>query len=516
MAVAAANNAGRQCVYIVVMKPNNPIKQKLAMGFTLALALCSHNSNAQGWYRQYGGSVTETNKVYASSVNDSFGARVTSSGTYTLTNSRITTTGNTSNADSSGRSGLNAGVLVDGNSTATFNYDTVLTNGRGASGVFCLGAGSTITASNCTISTIGRLARGVDATYGATINLTNVKVATLNDSSAAIAADWAGGNVTFTDGVATTTGSQSAGVYSTDSIAIISSRVTASNYHAAVTDLNGKLAISNSTLTGGRNALAVYRSTSGSYTSTVSFTGDTLNANGGHIVYDTAANLNVTFNGKDSVHLSSGNLIYTCGGGTVQATMKRERLTGNIYADATSSITALLEDTTALSATVTNASMSLDATSRWTLTAHSHIITLANTTGVNLTALTVSNITGNGFNVYYSTTSNSWLAGKKYALVNGGCLLPEGAVCPSAVEAISAEAQLTVYPNPAYDELIVDIPPSAASAAYHVLQPDGREVLNGIFKPGLATIDVASLSPGVYLLSVTFTDGVQVTKFIKQ
>jgi hypothetical protein len=92
----------------------------------------------------------------------------------------------------------------------------------------------------------------------------------------------------------------------------------------------------------------------------------------------------------------------------------------------------------------------MDAASMWTLTANSYLSSITNSAGISGTAVT--NITGNGFNVYYnsSLSANSYLGGKIYTLVNGGYLLPAGttAVNESVSDNLSSYTLAQNYPNP--------------------------------------------------------------------
>jgi hypothetical protein len=72
--------------------------------------------------------------------------------------------------------------------------------------------------------------------------------------------------------------------------------------------------------------------------------------------------------------------------------------------------------------TAGSVTVTLDATSTWTLTANSYVTVLNDTAGISGTA--VSNIVGNGHNAYYKSSSNGSLGGATYALSGGGALIP--------------------------------------------------------------------------------------------
>ena len=68
-------------------------------------------------------------------------------------------------------------------------------------------------------------------------------------------------------------------------------------------------------------------------------------------------------------------------------------------------------------------SITLDASSRWTVTGDSHVTTLSDSAGISGT--TVKNVVGNGHTVYYDSSANPGLGAKTYTLSGGGTLVPE-------------------------------------------------------------------------------------------
>ncbi len=84
----------------------------------------------------------------------------------------------------------------------------------------------------------------------------------------------------------------------------------------------------------------------------------------------------------------------------------------------------MLRNGTTLSGEITNAALSLDATSTWTVTGDSALSTLSDAVGISGSAIT--NIVGNGHTVTYDAglAGNSALGGKTFSLVNGGTLAP--------------------------------------------------------------------------------------------
>jgi hypothetical protein len=99
-----------------------------------------------------------------------------------------------------------------------------------------------------------------------------------------------------------------------------------------------------------------------------------------------------------------------------------------VVVDAGSSATLSLASASLLVGTINSADTAssmtviLDADSTWTLTANSYVTVLNDSAGISGTAVT--NIVGNGHNVYYKSASNISLGGATYTLSGGGSLIP--------------------------------------------------------------------------------------------
>jgi len=113
---------------------------------------------------------------------------------------------------------------------------------------------------------------------------------------------------------------------------------------------------------------------------------------------------------------NGGNAVFTADG---------ETLAGDLVADAGCSVRATLQNGTTLAGAIKDAALTIDATSKWTVTADSTLTTLTDAGGVS--GLSISNIVGNGHNVHYDAglAANKWLEGKTYTLSGGGQLLPK-------------------------------------------------------------------------------------------
>jgi hypothetical protein len=185
-------------------------------------------------------------------------------GIFTLSDSSVTTTGNTSSQDNSSFFGLNAGVLAEFASKIYISNCSVTTSGTGANGVFATGAGSLVTLSNVKINCAADGGHGVDATLTGTLTLNNVAITTAGAHGAAISTDRGNGTITVTDSVATTSGTDSPGIYSTGDIAISHSTITALGAEAAVIEGENSITLTNTTLSGVKNwGALIYQSFSG-------------------------------------------------------------------------------------------------------------------------------------------------------------------------------------------------------------------------------------------------------------
>src|ERR1039457_5295591 len=91
----------------------------------ISLFLALFKGFGQTYYYQSGGNITLTGKSYSSSITDTSGVLVTSSGIFNLSNSSVSTTGNSSNTGNSSQYGTNAGVLASLAAAITFTGNTV-------------------------------------------------------------------------------------------------------------------------------------------------------------------------------------------------------------------------------------------------------------------------------------------------------------------------------------------------------------------------------------------------------
>lgn len=117
---------------------------------------------------------------YTSTKSDENVILVKDGGNLTLDGATVDkSSGNSSNTENSEFYGVNAGLLVTKNSTATIKNTTISTNAKGSNAIFSTGENSKIYISDSNITTTGEAsARGLDATYGGYIEADNVTVKT--------------------------------------------------------------------------------------------------------------------------------------------------------------------------------------------------------------------------------------------------------------------------------------------------------------------------------------------------
>ena len=389
-------------------------------------------------YTQSGGSATLSGKAYTATASDASGVYVTNAGTLSLSASTVATTGSTTSPDSSSFYGLDAGVLANAGSTIVLTGSSVSTTGTGANGVFASGSGTSVTLVNDTIACTGQLGHGVDATLGATMTLTDVRITTgPGANSAAIATDRGGGTVTATGGSFTTSGADAPGIYSTGDITVNGAAVAASGSEAAVIEGANSITLTNTSLAGTLKwGVMIYQSMSGDAQGTrgtFTMTGGSLSAAAGPLFYVTNSTGVITLSGV-SLSAPSGVLVSAAAGnwgtagsngGTAILTADGQTLAGSLVSDGYSTITATLKNGSTLSGAVNAAALTLDASSTWSVTANSRLTSLTDAGGLSGTTLT--NIVGNGHAVTYDATraANAWLGGQTYSLTNGGTLAPQ-------------------------------------------------------------------------------------------
>lgn len=375
-------------------------------------------------------------QAYASDRDDVSAVYVCNGGALTLISPTVTSTGNTSSQDGSSFFGLNAAVLADEKSRVAVEGGSITTSGAGANGAFATGKGAEIRLNGVAIRASGSGGHGVMATRGGTAILSGVSIDTKREHGAALATDRGGGTITACGGTYTTAGEGSPGIYSTGRIIVSNGVFKATGSEAAVIEGQNTIDLSDCTLVGGKLCGAMlYQSFSGDADGRegrFAMRRGSFTAIEGPLFRVTNAKGIISLSG---VKLSAASGVLVCAntgrwglsganGGHAVLNVERQTLVGNLVCDEFSAIEATLANGSVLNGGIHGASLTLDATSTWSLTEDSVVAALS--VPENRTSPVVAHIIGNGHNIHYDAklAANMWLDGKIYALSNGGFLLP--------------------------------------------------------------------------------------------
>lgn len=370
---------------------------------------------------------------YETSEIDTSVILVKNGGTLNLSNATINKTGgDSSNTENSEFYGVNAGILVTKNSNASIDGANITTNASGSNAVFSTGTDSKTVIKNSTITTTGSSsARGLDATYGGTIEADQVTIKTQGGSCATLATDRGEGTVTVSNSDLETNGSGSPVIYSTGAISIDNTKGIANGAQMVVIEGKNSATVSNSTLqasgAGNRKdidqaGIMIYQSMSGDAsegTGTLTVKDSTLEIQSNSNYYKSApmffiTNTDAIINIENTVLNYGSNLLISAkgtsewgrenqNGGNLTCNAVNQTLVGNIEIDAISTLSLNLakssyQGTINKDNTAKNIVVTLDKDSTLTLTGDCYISELNNEDTSN------ANINFNGYALYVNNT----------------------------------------------------------------------------------------------------------------
>jgi hypothetical protein len=349
--------------------------------------------------------------------------------------------GDTSNDGQSNFYGLNAALLVKEGKLNLSNA-VVSSSADGSNAVFATGEKSFIEIDGIKIRTTKDSSRGLDATYGGTINARRVEISTLGAHSAAFATDRGEGNINVKGGTAYTAGEGSPVIYSTGNISVTNLEGKASGSEIAVIEGKNSIKLNNVKLTGGiKNcAIMLYQSMSGDAnrgTASFSAKDSTLTSTSeGSFFYitNTSAKISLANNTLDNpteklIQVSQNNSERGWGrrganGGTLEFTSEDQELEGDITVDEISSASLHFKQGTKFTGAINSQNQGkvdlyLDKDASLTLTEDSYVNILS------LDNKKAGNIVSNGYTLYYNKDAkeNKWLRGKTVSLKDGGQLV---------------------------------------------------------------------------------------------
>ena len=225
-----------------------------------------------GAYLVDGISATIDGGTFESTTADQTVFLVVGGGSLSITNARITKSGDASTDGQHGVDdaynfyGLNSAVVAVGEgSTVTVNETTLTTTASGANAVIASGS-ATAQVTACAIATTGESSRGLHATYAGVINGSDLTIETQGAHCAAVATDRGSGTVTVEGAnTFTTNGDGSPCLYSTGQITVSGLTGQANGAQAIVVEGKNHATVSDSTLTSAssKGGVMLYQSMSG-------------------------------------------------------------------------------------------------------------------------------------------------------------------------------------------------------------------------------------------------------------
>jgi len=373
-----------------------------------------------------------TTGEYKSTTKDENAISVSGSVKSNISNITVSKTGDSDGGDNTSFYGTNSAVIAKAGATLTIDNVNITTDATGANGVFSYGGNATtnnsssdnttVNISNSTITTSKDNSGGIMTTGGGIMNATNLTITTRGTSSAAIRSDRGGGTVTVDKGTYKTTGKGSPAIYSTANITVKNATLISTASEGAIIEGKNSITLENCELTDTNNTLNgqsttyknvfLYQSMSGDAASGEAvFTSknSTITTNKGDSFYvtNTTATINLE-NNKIVNNDSTGNFLRIqkdswgnsgSNGGTVTLNLTNQEVTGNIVVDSISKLTMNLTNGSYYKGAInTNnegeISLTLDTTSKITLTGNTYVKSLTNKDSTN------SNINLNGYKLY--------------------------------------------------------------------------------------------------------------------
>jgi hypothetical protein len=350
---------------------------------------------------------TLTSGPYTSTNADENAIRVEGDVTASLQDVTVEKTdGAASSSDASSFYGLNSAILALDNATLNIAGGTVTASAEGANGVFAYD-GATIYIADTVINVTGGNAGGIEVAGGGTMVATNLTVnATVK---AAIRSDRGGGSLTVNGGTYTTSGSSGApAIYSTADIVVSNATLTANDSEAVVVEGLNSVTLNDCDVTGnmsgtygdssGENIqnVMLYQSMSGDAevgTSSFTMNGGTLVSKNGDMFYVTNTSSVINLSDVDLTLADGTYLLLVAGndgsrgwgtagsnGGNATFNVSDQVISGDIQVDSISTLEMNISNASSFTGSInsdgtsaSSLSVTIDATSTWTLTADSYV-----------------------------------------------------------------------------------------------------------------------------------------------
>jgi len=405
---------------------------------------------AQG-VETYSADATVSGKTVAGSEAD-HSAVLCNGGTLHISNSTLSNSADATSTDDASFYGINAVLLAQpkdkqGSCTIYSEHNRIAGSGLGTNGIFAYGGGI-IYSTGDRITQTGGNTRGIMCSGGGTIHVAADTVDTSGHSSSCVATDRGGGTIYIKGGQYTCHGTNSAGIYSTGVINAEDATFVSTGGEAIVIEGTNYVNATNCHFTAKADKWGVllYQSFSGDAEE-----GDraTLSVKGGSITYEgTKCGMFYNTNNRDSLYLENvklvnagdtivnskkgswGNTDSARRGGTLSVACNNQKLEGLVCADSDSQVNLYLANGSTFTGSINPihvakaASIHIDGTSKWVLTTDAYVIGKLELPEQPNPNVPIKYIQGDGNNIYYLTSANPQLQGKKYWLANGGHLKP--------------------------------------------------------------------------------------------
>ena len=312
-----------------------------------------------------------------------------SNGAYDYMHYKFTKTGSSS-SDEADNSGINAAVLAKGAARLSIRGSIVVTSGDHAHGVFSYGEGTSVTVSDCVVSTRGSNSSALMTSEGGTMKAVHVTAETFGSSSPALRVYKSGGSMTAERGKYTTSGDNSPVILSNGNITLSNAKIEARTSRAVVIDGKSSVSLTSCDVKAGSNmnAVMIYQSASASSAANsggFAMTNGEISGNG--IFYVTNAEASITLKNAKIANSSSTFLtaesssswgVPGANGGKVTIHAVNQTISGDILVDGLSDMNMYMTEGSyfagAINPAKTSARVYVDiADSKWFLTGDSYI-----------------------------------------------------------------------------------------------------------------------------------------------
>ena len=342
-------------------------------------------------------------KTYESLSPDESTILVKDGGNALISDTKINKTGDSTNTKNSELYGVNSTILVKTRSSATIKNTEINASAEGANAVFSTGEGSKIYISDSKIISTGNsYSRGLDATYGGYIEANNINILTQGVGSPLI---YSNGKIIVSNSEGNASSAQIAVIEGKNTATIKNSNLKCSGIGIASSVDNCGILIYQSMSEDETDGIGKFNAVNSNlsidkdsnYYKTAPFffvtnTKATINLENNNLFY--GSNLLLKIKGTDKLSKSKSN------GGEVTLNATNQKLIGNIELDNISTLEMNLTNGSSLEGTINSdntaksISLSLDNSTKLTLTGNSYLTSLTDTDS------SYSNINFNGYKLY--------------------------------------------------------------------------------------------------------------------